>query len=204
MSTTRTRSAALAMPLGLLMVLASGGCESSADGPAMGPRDPGTLLLARGQPEKPLPFRTEFRFSGNLIDPGEPGSAPRCNELGLHTLVGSGDGMATHMGNVTGTFSNCTPFPIPGPVDFLAGEVTIIAANGDRLLFTYSGEQGPVDMETLTADYTALNEIVGGSGRFEGASGSLDAVGKVDFNPGGVSTEVADGWIRFDASQRRP
>lgn len=204
MSTARTRTAAFVVPLGLVMGLGSAGCGSPAGGPTMGPDDPGEPLFTRGQPEKPLPFRTEFRFTGNLIEPGESGSAARCNELGLYTLAGSGDGVATHMGHVTGTFSNCTAFPVPGPVDFLAGEVTVMAPDGDHVLFTYSGEQGPVDMETLTAHYTALNQVVGGSGRFEGASGLLEAVGTVDFNPGGISTEIADGWISFDASERRP
>jgi hypothetical protein len=80
----------------------------------------------------------------------------------------------------------------------------MMGANGDRLFLTYSGVQHEVDLATFTAEYVATCQIAGGSGRFHSASGMLGATGVVDFNTGGLSTEFAEGWISFDASERRP
>lgn len=204
MSGELKRNGTFTLALGVLVVVAAAGCESpvaTATGFHDGLSAP---LFTRGQPGKPLPFRADVTFTGELIAPDAPGSAARCNELELFTLRGSGQGVVTYMGYTTGTFSNCTAFPIPGPVDVLDGEVTMIAANGDLLFLTYSGVQHEVDLATFTAEYAATYLIVGGSGRFEGASGMLEATGVVDFNTGGLSTEVAEGWISFDASDRRP
>lgn len=147
------------------------------------------------------PLKSSSFGTGELIQPGAPGSAQRCNDLGLFTLITSGTGNGTFLGKFTFTSTNCTPFPIPGPLAFTQGTGVLTSANGyDKLFITYFGQQEQVNQD-LVARFTIEQEITGGEGRFKGASGEVSGAGIVNFANGTSSSEVT-GYVIFDASNR--
>jgi hypothetical protein len=83
-------------------------------------------------------------------------------------ITGSGGGTATHLGRYTFTFR--------AEIDLTTGtglgHATFVAANGDRLFTTGSGQATPTaDPGVLSIKDTST--IDGGTGRFEGATGSF-------------------------------
>lgn len=139
--------------------------------------------------------------TGELIEPGAEGSAQRCNDAGLYTLTGSGEGNSTYLGHFTYVTSNCTPFPIPGPLTFTNGIAVLTAANGeDKLFSTYFGQQDEVD-ENLSATFTIEHQFTGGEGKFKGAIGRVSGTGTINFGTG-ISVTEGDGYNIFDASNR--
>jgi len=85
---------------------------------------------------------------------------------------GSGSGNATHLGRFTVTYK--------WEVDLQAlvgiGTFHFIAANGDSLFTEATGQASPTEDPDVL--YTvALHTIVGGTGRFDGASGHFTEVG---------------------------
>ena len=87
-------------------------------------------------------------------------------------------GTASHLGQVVLMSAHCTPEP---GVDTIAGEMTLVAANGDEVYISYTGVNGPPDPVTwiLISDVDFV--ITGGSGRFEGATGGGDMTAFVLF-----------------------
>ena len=84
-------------------------------------------------------------------------------------ITGSGGGTATHLGRHTFTFR--------AEIDLTTGtglgQSTFVAANGDRLFTTGSGQATPTaDPGILSIKGTST--IDGGTGRFEGATGSFN------------------------------
>jgi hypothetical protein len=83
-------------------------------------------------------------------------------------VVSSGTGQATHLGRFEMTsphFTYLDTFTVEGTQDF-------IAANGDTLTATFSGQLLPNADGCLAG--TLPSTITGGTGRFEGATGSYD------------------------------
>ena len=164
---------------------------------------PTDVIASPGQSDGArLPFRGGYRTTGGaLFAPGEPGSEPRCNVKGLLTITFGVEGKASHLGDFTGTASNCTAFPIPGPVAIEEGVFTISASNDDRLVGTYEGQQDAVASDG-SAVFHSMSEITGGTGRFARATGEFTEDGVIDFNTGQTSATF-EGWIAYDASDRR-
>jgi hypothetical protein len=93
-------------------------------------------------------------------------------------LIGAtptGSGTATHLGQWT-VAGNVTYTPDSNGVLHSGGDATITAANGDKLQVTIDGILDPVAAVDQGVFY-----FVGGTGRFEGASGSANFV--VHINP---------------------
>ena len=90
-------------------------------------------------------------------------------------FIGSGTGWMSHLGRVTATNTHCT-FAVEGV--FSGGEMTMTAANGDDLFMRYSGSF-VLDNPTSPArsDIELSWQIVGGTGRFEGAQGTGTGTG---------------------------
>ena len=123
------------------------------------------------------------------------GDASVCDEVSGTAAIQfiEWEGTATHMGKVTGTNINCLGPGDPMSRPFLAQGGTITAANGDMLIAfddevtltifpDYSFEIGPVD-------------FVGGTGRFENATGwyqlhGEDAIGAGPFTLTGEISSV--------------
>jgi hypothetical protein len=103
------------------------------------------------------------------------------------TAVLSASGVATHLGRTTyaGNVSDITLTPT-GLTNVLVE--TLTAANGDTLTF-YCTE---VAVETSPGVYQATDQwvVIGGTGRFEGASGQGTAETHVDLNNGTFTKQV--------------
>ena len=96
-----------------------------------------------------------------------------------------GAGTATHLGNWTNTGSFVlNPFTGQGH-----GTIDVVAANGDHLMFTAEGTADPLG--NIVATYS----IIGGTGRFAGASGAGDFLGHL--NPDFTITYIATGTIDY-------
>ena len=81
------------------------------------------------------------------------------------------------------------------------GERTLTAPNGDVLRVLAVGTSTPRDPGLV--DFVATLTFVGGTGRFANATGQARAEGTA--NLATRTTVVAlDGWIAYDASDRRP
>jgi hypothetical protein len=80
------------------------------------------------------------------------------------------------------------------------GAFTITAANGDTIFGTYAGQAMPTDKAGVIR-YVATGPITGGTGRFEGASGTLTFDGLADLNTN-VLSEVVTGTISSPGSAR--
>lgn len=149
------------------------------------------LTLATAMPataNQARPMLGELRLSFT------PASAQRCGPNSL-TLQFTGGGLATHLGRVSGTGSNCTePSLATGAVEIWDGEASYLAADGSTIQTSYAGaQQAPVDG---TAVAITVHTITSGTGRFADAAGSWTVSGSVDFATGTFVGEL-EGWITY-------
>ena len=108
------------------------------------------------------------------------------------TTVASGN--ATHMGSVTLRSTDCV-VQADGQLTFTDGRLVLTAANGDQIIATYSGMLLPtaeLPVYSLSGSYT----VIGGTGRFEGATGSgtLQGSSNIVTGRGGYT---ATGFLRY-------
>lgn len=95
-----------------------------------------------------------------------------CRTVPYLVGVTTGSGHASHLGAITVIASDCViPPPLGGAAFMFAnGKLTVTAANGDELSAEYGGTFTP----TATPPIYLINgtyRIIGGTGRFSGASG---------------------------------
>jgi len=117
-----------------------------------------------------IPFQATFAATANAVAGG------RCPVL---TTEIAGTGVATHLGRASDVQSDCFA---PPSLAFTDGRFTFVAANGDALEGTYSGELVPVAPPVF-----AINghfNITGGTGRFTGARGTGIESGEVNLATG--------------------
>jgi hypothetical protein len=118
----------------------------------------------------------------------------RCGPDAL-TIGFEGVGIATHLGRMEGTGTNCTTFELTtNAVPIWDGVATFVAADGSSISTTYEGAQdAPVDgRATATSTFT----VVSGTGRFDGATGSWTSSGVIDFATGQFRGSFS-GWISY-------
>ena len=113
-----------------------------------------------------VPFKSTFELWSDGATSGPP----------IINLIVYGSGNATHMGKtdlvVTETITTQEP-----PSPWLAeASVVATAANGDELHFDYTSVINPSDFPNL--DVFGICIITGGTGRFDGASGTLTYKGE--------------------------
>jgi hypothetical protein len=120
-------------------------------------------------------------------------AAPRCGaDLTLGFEI---RGVASHLGALTGTGSNCTEWTAPiEAVAIWDGMATFVAADGSTLTTVSEGSQDAPVAGVATFDIT--HTITGGTGRFAGATGVWSVTGLIDFTTGGVDGRVA-GWLSY-------
>jgi len=98
------------------------------------------------------------------------------NEQGMPIgAIPTGSGTATHLGQWT-VSGNVKYTPDANGVLHSSGDATIVASNGDKVLIQIEGILDPV-----AGMDQGIFHIVGGTGRFEGASGDANFV--VQLNP---------------------
>jgi hypothetical protein len=144
--------------------------------------------------QKKKPKERPFKSSGTTYAVG--GGEQCINNTGNEgsTFEFAGEGKATHMGNVTVTGAHCT---FQGCGD---GLFTYVAANGDEL---YSAYEAPCTV-TQGFPYVTIEDetiLVGGTGRFEDATGSTYLIIVLNIDPSSpdflTSTWEADGTICY-------
>ena len=131
---------------------------------------------------------TTFPFTGACLDlTGVP----------FETLSQS-EGKMTHMGR-TGLHTSHCATPDGGAA--LNGQAVFTAANGDEVWTEYSAitVQGPPATLIIGQEVTMV--IIGGTGRFEGATGGLEGMVYIEFlgfgEPSWPLSFVLAGWIVY-------
>lgn len=118
----------------------------------------------------------------------------RCGPNAL-TIGFEGVGIATHLGRMVGSGSNCTSFNLTTEaVPIWDGQATFVAADGSSISMSYEGAQDtPVaGMATTAMTFT----VVSGTGRFQAASGSWTGADVIDFTTG-IDRGSFAGWISY-------
>lgn len=194
----RKRGRALRLPLAAAVTAVIGAAALLA--PSVG--------ATAGQPGKQLPFHGYVKgFVTAQFAPGFPfvrsTFSGRCSVPSDWIAVWSGVGQSTFTGLITAYGSDCDRVDLAtGQISYGDGVITEYGANGDYLYGTYTNGHGVLG-GTIADDWT----IVGGTGRFAGATGQ----GTETFNllaPISLTGEPLpfinpwDGWLSFDASQR--
>jgi hypothetical protein len=96
------------------------------------------------------------------------------NSLSLQTMT-TAIGPMTHLGLTEHHSTHCAT---EDGMALVNGEGKLIAANGDEVWLTYTGELiAPPPVIVMLADYV----VVGGTGRFENASGNIMALVYITF-----------------------
>ena len=119
----------------------------------------------------------------------------RCSVPSQWVSTSSGTGIMSHLGRVTWTTEHC--FQLFGGEYGTFGDAVLVitAANGDQLFGTYDG------VMTSDTTFTETMVITGGTGRFAGATGTIDETGW--FDPATSYMEIKGiGSIVYDASMR--
>jgi hypothetical protein len=120
----------------------------------------------------PLAAEKQVSFRGTLqgqeIDTLQGGPPPT-----TLSVNGTVTGIATHLGRFTYKYQVTVNIAAGSPT---AGSATgtgqMIAANGDIIFFTIAGQGVPTDTPGVTS-IVEMNTITGGTGRFQGVTGSL-------------------------------
>jgi hypothetical protein len=111
----------------------------------------------------------------------------RCGDGALWISTMSGTGTITHLGRVSWEATHCF---YDDYMTFGNAEITVTAANGDQLFGTYNG--------TMSGPTTWVDEltILGGTGRFLGATGEVAESGWYDPDSGYMEI-TGEGWITY-------
>lgn len=146
------------------------------------------LLFAAALPGAAAAASFTGSFS-NVTQPGSPGG--RCGPAPTLTLVF--DPARTTGTSSFGAFalsaSHCV-LPTPPVTNYDRGLFSFAFDAGDTLFGTYTGTLSfvPNAPANVVQDYV----VTGGTGRFDGASGTFRHIGTFAFGPGGVTTGQAN------------
>ena len=118
----------------------------------------------------------------------------RCGPNAL-TIAFEGVGIATHLGHMDGSGSNCTSFNLATEaVPIWNGLATFVAADGSSITMSYEGAQdAPVDGRATAAN---IFTVISGTGRFEGAAGRWVSSEVIDFTTG-IDLGSFSGWVSY-------
>ena len=122
-------------------------------------------------------------FIGSMDGLVSPGGSVSC-EPGWQTVSLDAEGEVLHCGKSTLHSENCSMGTSQqgGVVENGFGE--IIAASGDTIYVAYSGTFTFDTYPPTMGTFSLTGTIVGGSGRFEGATGSIDVSAVQDYTVG--------------------
>jgi hypothetical protein len=169
----------------LLAVALAAACERGSPN-LVGPE----VRASKSAAPKMVPFKATLTYQSTA-----PAQVDRCGpeEIGM-SLTKAGN--ATHLGRFAAVASQCLD-PATGTI--AKGEAIFTAANGNQVFARHSGQvTGSPPVLAFEIHYT----ITGGTGRFAGASGSINAIGDFDVRTGGGSASL-EGVISSPARGRR-
>jgi hypothetical protein len=124
-----------------------------------------------------------LQYAGTfVVTPGDPSP---CVELGLLPLTDTLTGIGSHLGRFTATYPHCVNIA----ANTFSGTATFEAPNGDQLFVLLEGSaDDPTCATTCGVIFTGT--IMGGTGRFERAQGTLSGTGSVDLTASTVTAEL--------------
>ena len=147
---------------------AAGGCSSDITGAGYQSGQINGRTDASVAGSETVPFKAKYDAHVVSVGPG-----PGCDAR----LYLEGAGTGTHLGNFTITLGFCGR--ADGTLD--TGTGTFVAANGDLLYITFHGVS---DGGHPILHFTSYVTFTGGTGRFEGATGTATVNGIFDANTG--------------------
>lgn len=177
--THRTAVSGLSIASAALLIL--GGCDAPA-GPEVA-QVVATGESIRGGPVS-KPFRARFLTAGQGLRPDlSCGDFPWL----LNTQVG--EGVATHLGRFSVHITFC--MNVADVLDdgqltegeslpYVDGIGTLVAANGDELQIEISGTVVPTEHPDFDFEFRDPFQVIGGTGRFAGATGEGTTVSRVN------------------------
>jgi hypothetical protein len=168
----------------LSVAAAAGGCSTDITGAGYRSDQVNARTdasLAAGS--RTVPFKAHYEVGIVAVGPG-----PGCDAR----LFLEGGGTGTHLGKFTITLGFCGRGD--GTLD--TGTGTFVAANGDLLYITFHGVS---DGGHPVLHFTSYVSFVGGTGRFEGATGTATVTGVFDATTGSGPADW-DGMITFPAN----
>jgi hypothetical protein len=125
-------------------------------------------------------------------------------------------GTATHLGRFSGAGSTCVtdvvqpdpdpPFVPSGPPPYFTATFTnplwtLTGANGDQIRIESTRAVAVISLVDGSLKGVGAQRILGGTGRFRGATGEAE-VGAVNDDGEGPDDFRGDGWIRYRAAER--
>jgi hypothetical protein len=161
-------------------------------------------VYAKGKKARPIEAKLHFMFDYentagvNIVPcPGAPAQSPGANPVALFQTIVSGN--MSHLGNLQpgSEFDDAANVPLVGsylvpescdgtsfPTLETVYNAVYVAANGDELWATEN--VSITFMDARSGFFVGTSEVVGGTGRFEGASGAWELKnGIFDALPGG-------------------
>ena len=120
------------------------------------------------------------KYAGTFeVTPGDPSP---CEGVPItDTLTGTG----SHLGRLTATYPHCVNFA----ANTFSGSATFTAANGDQLLVLLGGSADDPTC-TTTCGVSFMGAITAGTGRFDGAQGTVTGPGTVDLTASTITAQL--------------
>jgi hypothetical protein len=118
------------------------------------------------------------------VTPGDPSP---CEGV---PITDTATGTGSHLGRFTATYPHCVDFA----ANTFSGTATFTAANGDLLFVLLGGSADDPTCTTVCGVSFTMGTIIGGTGRFESAEGTLTGTGTVDLNASTI-TAAFEGTI---------
>jgi hypothetical protein len=150
----------------------------------------GTLLTVFWSTSGSALASSQVPFRASITSQGTP-VTQNCPSL---CFASAGTGTAAHLGRFTSTgpiVATGVTFPAPGEIQLSTVEHFVwTAANGDTVFVT-NYATGVEDLAIMTGSYTSHWSITGGTGRFDGATGSGTASGTLQAGNGSTLTIVS-------------
>jgi hypothetical protein len=208
----------LAAILFCAVFLTTTGCSDDFAGETVTLGDDGTLLTNRASNDPVRrPYRDTFDTWYNFVPDEENGWNPGFGPY-LAWYPGGGEGNVSHMGRANTFFNQYLPFTppnfgtIPAPVTMFFDEELTEAGypgipstvqyitfdkKGNSVWFWGSGTTTSTAVSPTRVEFTGVSNIVGGTGRFEGATGQVTLYGY--FNPQDTqdASVWSNGWIEY-------
>jgi hypothetical protein len=139
-----------------------------------------------------VPFDSEISGTEVVVFAGDVSPCADWQWKATHVVTG----VATHLGKLTGTMTDCLFLTGPATLHFEQGEMTMTAADGDELAATYEGDAAFLD--ACTVRFVAVMQWQGGTGRFSDATGTAVSIGIIDLCGGDPATNTWEATTEGD------